>query len=209
VYWRAVKPLRARTAVSFCVVIAGLTACSGAGSDAHKQTPTSTVTSTITAVPASHNAADAAFFTALSTYYRQGVELSALASARSKNTNLASFAQQSGNAMQTDLQVMKALLMQWTDGADVAPGGDPTGTAPKGMADQDTMNKLAALNGTEFDGLWLQTAFNLHAAALDMTKGEIINGTNVDAVGLAQRLVNTEQTALDHVNQLRGQTSNG
>jgi uncharacterized protein (DUF305 family) len=65
------------------------------------------------------------------------------------------------------------------------------------------------LNGNEFDTLWLQTALNLHTGALDLANGEIVDGTNVDAVGLAQRLTSTEQTAIDHINQLREQMSHG
>jgi uncharacterized protein (DUF305 family) len=206
---RAGGPLRGVAAVGLCVVIAGLTSCSEAASGTNKQTPTSPVAGMITAAPANHNAADAAFFTALITHYGQGVELSALASARSTNANVTAFAQQSGDAMQSDLQVMKALLVQWTDGADGTPGGDSSPTTPTGMADQATMDKVAALDGTEFDALWLETVLTLHAGALDMAKAETINGTNIDAVAFAQRLTKTEQTALDHINQLREQMGNG
>ena len=206
---RAARSLRGAAAVGFCVVIAGVTSCSGSASGAHKQTQPSTDTALIIAAPANHNAADAAFFTALITHHGQGLELSALASVRSTNTNLTAFARQSGVAMQADLDVMKALLVQWTDDADAKPGGDSSQNTPKGMTDQAAMNKLTALSGNEFDTLWLQTVLNLHVGALDMANGEIVNGTNVDAVGLAQRLTKTEQTAIDHINEIREQTGNG
>ena len=66
------------------------------------------------------------------------------------------------------------------------------------------MAKLASLNGAEFDTLWLQSMIGHHQGAIEMAKAEIANGENVDAIGLAKTIVDTQQAEIDQMKQMLG-----
>jgi len=200
--------LRSTASLAACAATAELTACSGSACDAHNQTPPPADTPAITGAPTTHDGADRASFTEMITHHRQGLDLSALLPRRSSSTDVTAFAQTSANSMRADLGVMKAPLVQWTSNSDDTPSSEPSQTAVNGIADPATMERLAALSGNEFDTVWLQTALSFHAEALDMAHGESLIGKNVDAI-VAQRMTQTEQTAIDQVDKLRNLSGNG
>ena len=72
------------------------------------------------------------------------------------------------------------------------------------MVDEATMAKLESLNGAEFDTLWLQSMIGHHQGAIEMAKAEIANGENVDAIGLAKTIVDTQQAEIDQMKQMLG-----
>ena len=76
--------------------------------------------------------------------------------------------------------------------------------AMSGMVDGATMAKLASLNGTEFDTLWLESMIGHHQGAIEMAKAEIANGENVDAIGMAKTIVDTQQAEIDQMKQMLG-----
>ena len=74
----------------------------------------------------------------------------------------------------------------------------------EGMVDAPTMAKLGSLNGAEFDTLWLQSMIGHHQGAIEMAKAEIANGENVDAIGMAKTIVDTQQAEIDQMKQMLG-----
>ena len=72
------------------------------------------------------------------------------------------------------------------------------------MVDEAAMAKLASLNGAEFDTLWLESMIGHHQGAIEMAKAEIANGENVDAIGLAKTIVDTQQAEIDQMKQMLG-----
>ena len=74
----------------------------------------------------------------------------------------------------------------------------------QGMVDDATMTKLESLNGSEFDTLWLQSMISHHEGAIEMARAEITNGKNVDAKGLAQTIVDTQQAEIGQMKQMLG-----
>ena len=92
-----------------------------------------------------------------------------------------------------DTEVSRALRMTsgWPDGFG-------------GMVDDATMTKLKSLNGSEFDTLWLESMISHHQGAIEMARAEITNGKNVDAKGLAQTIVETQQAEIGQMKQMLG-----
>ena len=76
--------------------------------------------------------------------------------------------------------------------------------AMEGMVDAATMAKLGSLNGAEFDTLWLESMIGHHQGAIEMAKAEIANGENVDAIGMAKTIVDTQQAEIDQMKQMLG-----
>jgi uncharacterized protein (DUF305 family) len=159
----------------------------------------------ISGQPAGYNADDVAFATNMIPHHQQAVELSALVPDRTTNLELIALAKQISGAQQPEIEAMKVFLVQWKEGgADPSPGhaGHPNTTA--GMVDQATMTKLASLNGTEFDQLWLESMISHHQGAIEMAKSEIANGENVDAKALANNVVTTQEAEIGHMKQMLG-----
>ena len=59
-----------------------------------------------------------------------------------------------------------------------------------------------ALQGADFDTLWLQSMIAHHQGAIDMANTEIASGQNPDAVGVAKSIVASQQAQIDQMNQM-------
>ncbi|WP_197517712.1 DUF305 domain-containing protein [Mycobacterium sp. E796] len=187
-----------------------LTACSCSGSVAATHVGSSAGEAPVSnAQPATHTAADDAFVSAVTAQHRQGMKLSSLVPQRSTSPAITSFAGNSAAAMQSELTVAQALLVQWTQNTDSSTAGSVDRPEAQGVADAATMDRLAGSRGSAFDQLWLDIALALHAGALDTAVRETAAGQNADAITLARQLVPAEKTAIAQLNQIRDAASDG
>jgi uncharacterized protein (DUF305 family) len=198
------SPTIRRLAAMLAAVAAALvlSSCDTAGSGGHTDQQRSDQP-VITGQPAGHNAADVAFVTNMIPHHQQAVDLSALVPDRSTNPQLIALAKQISAAQQPEINVMKVLLVQWTDGADNPMSPDPGhGAAMPGMVDDATMTTLKSGNGTDFDRLWLESMISHHQGAIEMAKAEIANGENADAKALANNIVATQEAEIAAMKQM-------
>ena len=195
----------ARVAATLAVVVAALflSSCSSPASDGHTdhEHPDEPV---ITGAPADFNADDVAFATNMIPHHQQAVALSALVPDRSTNSELTALSEQISAAQQPEIETMKVFLVQWNENPDTATGHGGHGATMQGMVDEATMTKLESLNGAEFDTLWLESMISHHQGAIEMAKTEITNGDNVDAKGLAQTIIETQQAEIGQMKQMLG-----
>jgi uncharacterized protein (DUF305 family) len=178
-----------------------LSACSSSSSEPPAEQTSEPV---ITGEPAGFNADDVAFATNMIPHHQQAVELSALVPDRSTNAELAGLAAQISAAQQPEIETMKVLLVQWKENPEAGSGHGGHGDAMQGMVDDATMTRLQSLNGAEFDTLWLESMISHHQGAIEMAKAEITNGENVDAKGLAQTIIDTQQAEIGQMKQMLG-----
>ena len=99
---------------------------------------------------------------------------------------------------------MKVFLVQWNENPDTASGHARHGSTMAGMVDEATMTRLESLSGPEFDTLWLESMISHHQGAIEMARAEIANGDNVDAKGLAQTIIDTQQAEIGQMKQMLG-----
>jgi uncharacterized protein (DUF305 family) len=196
-------PARAAAALAAVVAALFLSSCSSPGSDGHTdhEHPDEPV---ITGAPAGFNADDVAFATNMIPHHQQAVALSALVPDRSRNSELTALAEQISAAQQPEIETMKVFLVQWNENPDTASGHGGHGATMQGMVDEATMTKLESLNGAEFDTLWLESMISHHQGAIEMAKSEITNGENVDAKGMAQTIIDTQQAEIGQMKQMLG-----
>jgi uncharacterized protein (DUF305 family) len=195
----------ARLAVVLAAIAAALflSSCNSPASDGHTDHE-HTDEPVITGEPAGFNADDVAFATNMIPHHQQAVELSALVPDRSTNSELIELAKQISAAQGPEIEIMKVLLVQWKENADTGAEHGGHGGTMAGMVDEATMTKLKSLNGAEFDTLWLQSMISHHQGAIEMAKAEIANGENVDAKGLAQTIIDTQQAEVGQMKQMLG-----
>jgi uncharacterized protein (DUF305 family) len=158
----------------------------------------------ITGEPAGFNADDVAFATNMIPHHQQAVEMSALVPDRSTNPELIELAKKISAAQQPEVEIMKVFLVQWKENPDTGSAHGGHGGTMAGMVDEATMTRLESLNGAEFDTLWLESMISHHQGAIEMAKAEIANGENVDAKGLAQTIIDTQQAEIGQMKQMLG-----
>jgi len=182
-----------------CFTALFLSACSKPSEQAHSTHADDKPV--ISGEPAAFNNADVAFANDMTLHDEQGIRLSLLAPDHSTNSDLAAFAAKTGAALQVDADVLKALGAQWKDGGDHQPGGSAATTRPP--IDNSTITRLDSLHGPEFDALWLESMINLDQGSIEMANGEIANGKNPDALGLAKQIVKARQDEIGQLQQMQ------
>lgn len=200
----AIRSFRARLLAVLAAAALVLSGCSGTTSEGQAPPPPSGEQPAINAEPAAFNAADITFAFDTITLHRQSIELSALVPDRSTDPDVVALASEISAVQGSEMEVMKVLLVQWgeTPNADEGPGGQ--GSAIAGLVDDATVARLQSLSGNDFDTLWLQSMIGLQRGAVAIADAEIANGTNVDAVATARRIVETQQAQIAQMQQLLG-----
>lgn len=150
-----------------------------------------------------HNADDVMFAQMMIPHHQQAIDLSAMASVHTTNQAVRMLAGKISGEQQSEIDTMKALLVQWdVDPATADHSGH--GAAMQGMVDDATMTKLKSLNGPQFDTLWLQAMIGHHQGAIEMAKAEIANGQSADLTAMAKSVVTAQQAEIDQMKQMLG-----
>lgn len=156
------------------------------------------------AATAPHNADDAMFGQLMIPHHQQAVELATLVPDRSTNQALVKLAAAISAQQQPEIDTMKGLLKGWgVNPDDASHDSGHAGMAMQGMISDDTMVKLEALRGAEFDQLWLTSMISHHRGAIEMAKSEIADGKNPEMVALARGIVTAQQAEIDQMTAMQ------
>jgi uncharacterized protein (DUF305 family) len=177
-----------------------LSSCNTPASDGHTD---HTHGAEETGQPAGFNSDDVMFTSMMIPHHEQAVEMSGLVPGRSTNPDVIALASSIAAAQGPEIETMKGLLVQWNQTHDASGEHQGHGGMP-GMVDEDSMNKLESLKGPEFDTLWLQSMISHHEGAIDMARTEIADGENVEAIKLANTIVDTQQAEIDQMKKMLG-----
>ena len=150
-----------------------LCSCSGPASNDHSR-PTSRDQPVVTGEPAGYTAQDVAFANTTIQNHKQAIDLSTLVPDRSTNPKVVAFAAARASALQSDVAVLKVMLVQWNENPNASTGRDRPGSAATGTVDQPTIAKLNSLRGGNFDTLWLQSMIGLDQGAVEIANAEVV-----------------------------------
>ena len=156
----------------------------------------------MTDVPAGYNEDDVSFANNIITHHEQGIDVSSLVPQRSTDAVVVAFAAKTAAALNSDVAVLRALLVQWTQNPDTKAGGSGHAATMKGIIADASIAKLNALRGSKFDTLWLRSMTNFDQGAVEMANAEIANGKNIDATGLAKQIVKAQQEQIGEINRM-------
>jgi uncharacterized protein (DUF305 family) len=157
----------------------------------------------VTGEPAGSNSVDVAFANNMIAGDQQGIDLSALVPDRSTNPEVVAFAAACTSTRQSDIATLRVLLVQWSESSKT-PGDSEHGATQKGMVDQETVAKLHLLHGSEFDTLWLESMTGVDQGVIEMANAEVANGKNVDAVGLAEQILEVRRAEIGEIKRMLG-----
>lgn len=168
-----------------------------------------------------HNAADLTFAQMMIVHHQGAIEMADLAADRATNTRVKDLAARIKAAQDPEIQQMQAWLTAWgaamsgstaASSADDGMGGmdhggmsgmgkegdmsssAATGMSMPGMMRDGQMQQLTDASGAEFDRLFLEMMIMHHQGAIEMSDTEITEGSNPEALALAES-IKTSQTA--------------
>ncbi len=188
-----------------------LTACGGSTATA----PANPVPSVASPAPsaAQHNDADVAFAQMMIPHHRDAVTMAEMAADRAQNAEVKALAAQIQAAQEPEIAQLTGFLDAW--GAEVPPsnatggmdhGGMPSTSSPSGMGGMMTpaqMEQLHNATGAQFDEMFLTMMIEHHRSAISAAEEEITQGSNPDAIQLAEKIVADQTAEITRMQQMR------
>lgn len=146
------------------------------------------------------NSADEMFATMMIPHHEQAVEMSDMLLSKSDvSPEVAELAQQVKDAQAPEIELMRGWLEDWGVEESDDMGGMDHGD---GMMSDDDMAALESADGAEASRLWLEQMILHHEGAIEMAEEELANGSDPEALKLAQAVVDSQSAEIDTMKQL-------
>jgi len=153
---------------------------------------------------AEFNAADEMFVTMMIPHHEQAVEMADMILAKDGiDDRVVALAERIQAAQGPEIDTMTGWLDAWgvepvdsgMDGMEGMDHGD-------GMMSDEDMAALESAEGAEAARLFLEQMIQHHQGAIDMAEAEVTNGTNPDAVALANKIVDDQTAEIAEMEEL-------
>lgn len=154
-------------------------------------------------VEQTHNDADTMFAQMMIVHHEGAIEMADLAAERASSQDVRSLAEGIAAAQGPEIEQMTSWLEAW--GEDTTPMEDMAGhggTDMDGMSQDEAMDNLEGLSGSEFDRRFLQLMIAHHEGAVTMAEDELSDGQNPQTRDLAQRIIADQQAEIAEMEQL-------
>ena len=138
------------------------------------------------------SANDQMFAQMMSPHHEQAIEMSNLALAISKDSEVLQLAEQIKSAQGPEIEQMTS----WG-----ASGSDHAGHAMGGMLSDSEMEKLTKATGSDFDRLFLEGMIKHHEGAIEMAQ-MVLDSDNAEAAKLGKEIVRTQQAEINQMQDL-------
>lgn len=191
-------------------------ATSGTTSDTTTARSTGSPASISAGATATFNAADVAFAQMMIVHHQGAIQMADLAPSRAQNQDVLALASRIKAAQAPEIDQMTSWLTAWGAAPSMMSGaatsgmggmdhggmdmGGTTSAAESsamsmpGMMSGDQMQQLESASGAAFDKMFLELMIVHHQGAVEMAETEIADGSNPEAVALAQK-IKSDQTA--------------
>ena len=177
-----------------------------------------------------HNAADLTFAQMMIVHHQGAIEMADLATDRAVNSQVKDLAARIEAAQGPGIEQMQAWLTAWGSaafGATAAStasddgmggidhggmsgmgkegelsGGATAGMSMPGMMSDTQMQQLTDASGAEFDRPFLEMMITHHQGAIEMAKTELAEGSNPEALSLAESITTSQTAEITEMQQL-------
>ena len=151
---------------------------------------------------AQFNDADVTFAQMMIPHHQQAVEMSAvILSKDGVDPQVTKLAEQIKQAQQPEIDTMTSWLTAWGKPADGGMGGMDHG-GDTGMMSGEQMQQLRDADAATGQRLFLEGMIAHHQGAVAMAEDEIANGTNPDAIALAESIVKAQNAEITTMEEL-------
>jgi uncharacterized protein (DUF305 family) len=147
---------------------------------------------------AGHNDADAMFARMMIPHHQQAVEMSETMLAKQDlDPQVTKLAEQIKAAQGPEIETMAGWLKAW--GEPTMMSGDQ---GMDGMMGDDDMAALEKAQGTEASKMFLTQMTAHHEGAIKMAQQEVSNGSNPEAIALAEKIIKDQQAEIQKMKDL-------
>ena len=157
---------------------------------------------------AEFNDTDVAFAQGMIVHHQGALEMAQLAEGRAEDPRVLDLAGRIEAAQDPEIETMTGWLEEWGEPTSAedsdSMGGMDHGSGGMGgmeMAEED-MSALEAASGAEFDRMWLQMMIEHHTGAVDMSKMEIAEGQDPEAIDLAEQISESQSAEIEEMETL-------
>jgi uncharacterized protein (DUF305 family) len=163
------------------------------------------------AEPAAFNNADVTFVQGMIPHHRGALEMAQMADGRAEDPRVVDLANRIEAAQEPEIETMTGWLEEWGESvpeeSDSSMGGMDHGSTDMGDMDMEGMSAedmaaLEAASGPEFDRMWLEMMIVHHRGAVEMAQTEIAEGSNADAVALAEEIASSQAAEIEEMETL-------
>ena len=184
-----------------------LAGCSGdAGHEGMSGSPSASASADASTDPAAvFNESDVAFAQGMLPHHQQAVKMSQLAADRAADPRVVDLAARIEAAQGPEIETLSGWLAAWGAEATGSTGMDHGSTdhgEMGGMMTAEDMAALADASGTSFDRLFLEQMTAHHSGAVQMAETEIAEGSNPDAIAMAEEIRDTQSAEIAEMQQL-------
>nr|WP_238985877.1 DUF305 domain-containing protein [Kineococcus radiotolerans] len=195
-------------------------ASSSTSSSSPATSETSAATDAVDAVDAEHNDQDVMFAQMMIVHHQGAIEMAQMATTQASSQEVKDLAANIESAQQPEIDQMTSWLEAWGEpvSADSSTGGmdhstmDPSadssmsGTSEtsgmSGMMTEEQMTQLQNATGVDFDRMFLQMMIEHHTGAVQMAETEQQQGSNPQALELADSIVTSQTEEISQMQQM-------
>ena len=183
----------------------GFTAC---GSDAKESTSSTAATvagqeaTTVAPAGAAFNEADVEFAQGMIPHHEQAIEMADIALDPTVGASevVKELASRIKGEQDPEIQLMTGWLTAWGQPIQMTDDATHDMSSMEGMMSADEMDMLSAATGPGFDKIWQEMMIKHHDGAISMAQDEKANGSNPEALALADQIIAAQQTEIDEMN---------
>jgi uncharacterized protein (DUF305 family) len=182
-----------RTYLTVLLSALALLAAACAGTETETATPAATAPAD---TDASYNDADITFLQGMVPHHQQAVEMSQLVPDRTDRTELQDLADEIIAAQEAEIAQMEQFLADAGEEPDADHmGGDMGGDmgGMSGMMTDEEMSRLADIEGTEFDLMFIDMMTEHHEGAIESAREVIADGENPEVRQLAEQIIDEQE----------------
>lgn len=155
--------------------------------------------------PVTFNEADTEFAQMMTVHHEGALEMAALAAEEASTREVRALAERIEAAQQPEIDLMTSWLQRWDQKMpDEAEHGamEHGGMDMGGLSQDEAMEELRGLSGTDLDRRFLELMIEHHRGAVEMAEMQRQDGENPEAVELAGRIIDDQQTEITEMERL-------
>lgn len=155
-------------------------------------------------VSSEHNEADVMFAQMMTVHHEGALDMAALAEQQAESAEVQELAGEIKAAQVPEIELMQSWLGAWGEPLQSMEGEgmDHGGMDMNGMTQDEVMDQLRQLSGPDFDEQFLTAMIAHHEGAVEMSEVELRDGSNPEALVLAQDIIDAQNTEIEQMQQL-------
>lgn len=191
-----------RLAAALIAGTLALTACADTDAGHSSMGSSDTSAGAESSAEADFSDADVTFAAGMIPHHQSAIEMAQLAEGRAADPRVLDLAARIEAAQGPEIETLSGWLEQWSANGEsgMEHGGMDHGSG--GMMSEQDIQALTNATGAEFDRLFLTQMIAHHTGAVEMAQAELSEGSNTDALVMADSIRDSQSAEIAEMEQL-------